>query len=107
CGVSSGDLQDRYLPPFPYTSLFRSITDADGPLSGVNVLLKNSARGSISDLEGQYSVRAATNDTLVFTYLGYKPIEVPVGSSSTRSEEHTSELQSRENIVCRLLLEKK
>src|SRR5690606_41258616 len=28
-------------------------------------------------------------------------------TSSTRSEEHTSELQSRENLVCRLLLEKK
>src|SRR5207302_11373568 len=30
-----------------------------------------------------------------------------VGKSSLRSEEHTSELQSRENLVCRLLLEKK
>src|SRR5690606_41973274 len=29
------------------------------------------------------------------------------GPESTRSEEHTSELQSRENLVCRLLLEKK
>src|SRR5436309_11377157 len=29
------------------------------------------------------------------------------GRSATRSEEHTSELQSRENLVCRLLLEKK
>src|SRR5690606_41457506 len=29
------------------------------------------------------------------------------GTSSDRSEEHTSELQSRENLVCRLLLEKK
>src|SRR5690606_5464261 len=29
------------------------------------------------------------------------------GSTETRSEEHTSELQSRENLVCRLLLEKK
>src|SRR5690606_40286307 len=28
-------------------------------------------------------------------------------ATSTRSEEHTSELQSRENLVCRLLLEKK
>src|SRR5690606_39579084 len=34
-----------------------------------------------------------------------RPFE-PVGST-TRSEEHTSELQSRENLVCRLLLEKK
>src|SRR5207302_8621331 len=30
---------------------------------------------------------------------------VPVGASAQRSEEHTSELQSRENVVCRLLLE--
>src|SRR5690606_42059475 len=30
-----------------------------------------------------------------------------VGASTARSEEHTSELQSRENLVCRLLLEKK
>src|SRR5690606_41426698 len=29
------------------------------------------------------------------------------GTTSSRSEEHTSELQSRENLVCRLLLEKK
>src|SRR5690606_42105505 len=33
-------------------------------------------------------------------------VEVP-GESCPRSEEHTSELQSRENLVCRLLLEKK
>src|SRR5690606_40714696 len=31
----------------------------------------------------------------------------PGSSTSSRSEEHTSELQSRENLVCRLLLEKK
>src|SRR5690606_4797268 len=31
----------------------------------------------------------------------------PPGPKVTRSEEHTSELQSRENLVCRLLLEKK
>src|SRR5690606_39877136 len=34
-------------------------------------------------------------------------LEVAVGIRHTRSEEHTSELQSRENLVCRLLLEKK
>src|SRR5690606_40192777 len=34
-----------------------------------------------------------------------RPVAMP--QSVTRSEEHTSELQSRENLVCRLLLEKK
>src|SRR5690606_40111756 len=35
------------------------------------------------------------------------PFTDPTGSTALRSEEHTSELQSRENLVCRLLLEKK
>src|SRR5690606_41675755 len=35
------------------------------------------------------------------------PMTCPATSASRRSEEHTSELQSRENLVCRLLLEKK
>src|SRR2546430_3701336 len=37
-----------------------------------------------------------------------KPLPLPgVGASKLRSEEHTSELQSQSNLVCRLLLEKK
>src|SRR2546427_7702990 len=36
-----------------------------------------------------------------------KPLAAAPGSSSHRSEEHTSELQSQSNLVCRLLLEKK
>src|SRR5690606_41090127 len=41
---------------------------------------------------------------------GHRPGDMPssdCNSLSARSEEHTSELQSRENLVCRLLLEKK
>src|SRR5438270_2666545 len=35
------------------------------------------------------------------------PLGQPIGALSPRSEEHTSELQSQSNLVCRLLLEKK
>src|SRR5690606_39331023 len=38
---------------------------------------------------------------------GHLKLRVDCGQGGTRSEEHTSELQSRENLVCRLLLEKK
>src|SRR5690606_41721479 len=41
------------------------------------------------------------------TYLRASSTIQRTGRSSSRSEEHTSELQSRENLVCRLLLEKK
>src|SRR5690606_39789345 len=39
--------------------------------------------------------------------LGYEVATASDGREALRSEEHTSELQSRENLVCRLLLEKK
>jgi TonB-linked SusC/RagA family outer membrane protein len=65
----------------PQKTISGIITSGAAPLSGVNVLVKNSARGSISDLEGRYSVSASANDTLVFTYLGYKTQEVAVGSA--------------------------
>src|SRR5690606_40340606 len=38
---------------------------------------------------------------------GDRPVLLRLASAAGRSEEHTSELQSRENLVCRLLLEKK
>lgn len=66
----------------PLKTISGTITDTDGPLSGVNVLVKHTARGSISDLEGRYSVTASPNDTLLFTYVGYKTQEVSVGSLS-------------------------
>ncbi len=65
----------------PFKNVSGIITDGADPLSGVNVLVKNTVRGSISDLGGRYSIRASANDTLVFTYIGYKLREVAVGSA--------------------------
>src|SRR3712207_7203461 len=73
---------------FPYTTLFRS---SSGVILGANA----SMRGFfiINQPVGKYVIG---NRPLVF---GVKKLE--------RSEEHTSELQSRQYLVCRLLLEKK
>src|SRR5690606_40903604 len=62
-----------------------------------------------TDKDGRFSIRASVNDTLVLTSLFYEEQTEIVTNTSfeDRSEEHTSELQSRENLVCRLLLEKK
>src|SRR5258707_10362676 len=71
---------------FPYTTLFRSHVPASGPPP---VMLT----------PGVLQVPAERIKELVAA------LEVPFDSS--RSEEHTSELQSRQYLVCRLLLEKK
>ena len=75
------------------------ITDSGGPLSGVNVLVKNSVRGSISDLEGRYSVAASLNDTLVFTYVGYKLREMAVGPFSIMNVVMEVDAQALDAVV--------
>src|SRR5260370_3098540 len=78
---------------FPYTTLFRSldVLRAKIGLTGTKEGCGEGECGSCSVL---------MNGELVNSCL------VPVRHSSGRSEEHTSELQSHLNLVCRLLLEK-
>src|SRR3712207_9492564 len=76
---------------FPYTTLFRSATTA----SPTQIAQIRTARPSIS---------AACDATAATSIAG--PMDGATGNPS-RSEEHTSELQSRQYLVCRLLLEKK
>src|SRR3712207_7686606 len=76
---------------FPYTTLFRSVRLADARSLGALLLERNQA------------LRAAVLDVQhVVTLLSYLS-----ALADRRSEEHTSELQSRQYLVCRLLLEKK
>lgn len=58
------------------------ITDANGPLGGVNILIKNTSRGTQSDMDGHYEITANNTDTLVFSYLGYKLQEIAVGNQT-------------------------
>src|SRR2546422_1830506 len=83
---------------FPYTTLFRSIF--------VNNLCETPAQLAerVPFLLERYS-----QPVLVETYLPGPEFTVAIlgNNGDVRSEEHTSELQSRLHLVCRLLLEKK
>src|SRR5690606_41098192 len=81
---------------FPYTTLFRSGRDLRRGRRRVRAV-RDGRRADDGDR------RAAQGEDRV--RLGQQPAGQPCGGR--RSEEHTSELQSRENLVCRLLLEKK
>ena len=52
--------------------------DAGGTIPGVSVTVKATNRGTITNIEGTYSVSASPNATLVFSFLGYVSQEVPV-----------------------------
>lgn len=52
------------------------VLDADGlPMIGVSVVEKGTTNGTVTGLEGDFSLSAPTNSTLVFFYIGYKSIE--------------------------------
>jgi len=59
------------------------VTDKDGTLPGVSVLIKGTTRGGETDYDGNFSVKANIGDVLVISYLGYETIEFTV-SKTTR-----------------------
>src|SRR2546428_7500589 len=75
---------------FPYTTLFRSHRRADQASQNIHLIWEIRCRGELREGRNT-SARLAS----------------PPVSRIPRSEEHTSELQSRSDLVCRLLLEKK
>src|SRR3712207_8075106 len=81
---------------FPYTTLFRSET-------GDRIEVDTSRRG----LRERFAAAERAEREAVASELRRLRVDHTVLSTDDRSEEHTSELQSRQYLVCRLLLEKK
>src|SRR3712207_8186308 len=87
---------------FPYTTLFRSRVGRDAPVAQK---VEPAAVGSDPDVARAVFVDGL-NDVVRETLARRVGRELLV-AQLMRSEEHTSELQSRQYLVCRLLLEKK
>lgn len=61
-----------------------TVKDNEGPLPGVNVVVKGTTFGTITDLNGNYSLIVPyENKELVFSFIGYKQVEQPVISEVT------------------------
>src|SRR5438093_7693786 len=83
---------------FPYTTLFRSADDTEGLIDHIRAIEPVVVACVFEEIEPE----------LTRISLRSKSEKVNVNEiASMRSEEHTSELQSLTNLVCRLLLEKK
>lgn len=76
------------------------VTSSDGvPIPSVNVLIKNTTKGVITDFDGNYSIAAKLNDVLVFSYIGMKPKEIVIGTTNTINVVLEDSAESLEEVV--------
>jgi len=59
------------------------VDDTGESLIGVNILVKGTSTGTITDLDGKYSIDAPADASLLFSYTGYKDQEIVVGNRTT------------------------
>ena len=55
------------------------VTDESGPLPGANIVIQGTTIGTVTDLEGKYSIEVNSDDLLEFSYVGYVTQKVKVG----------------------------
>ena len=66
-------------------SISGSVVDAESqtPLIGANVLIEGTNKGTVTDFDGKYTIKAKVGDVLIVTYLGYEASRITVGNSTT------------------------
>ncbi|GGD38304.1 TonB-dependent receptor plug domain-containing protein [Muriicola marianensis] len=82
---------------FAQQTITGKVVDQDGtPLVGVNIVEKGTANGTTTDFDGNYSIRAAANGSLVFSYIGFETYEEEVSGRTVIDVVLTEGLQLSE-----------
>ena len=76
------------------------VSDDMGPLIGVNVLVKGTSNGCITDLDGNFTLTTTeANPVLVFSYIGYKSQEISATGSASINVLMQNDTQMIEEVV--------
>lgn len=75
------------------------VDDSNEPIPGASVLVKGTATGVAADLDGNYSISAPANATLVFSFIGYTPQEVVIGNRSQINVTLSQDLSDLDEVV--------
>lgn len=82
--------------------------DANMPLIGANVVVKGTTNGTVTDLDGKYSLDVNPSDVLVFSYLGMETKNEPVNNRSVINVDMRADSQKiNEVVVTAMGLERK
>ncbi len=81
-------------------SVSGTVSDGTGPLPGASILVKGTTNGTQSDFDGKYSIDNIGSDAvLVFSYIGFKTVEVPVEGRSNVNVALEEDAQALQEVV--------
>ena len=88
---SKVDNQENVVPDFQVSG---TVVDEQGrPKAGVSILVPNTTYGAITDIDGHFSLKAVKGGNLLFSFIGYKSMKVPVSATmSVRMEQEVINL---------------
>jgi len=77
-----------------------NVTDKSGSgVPGVSILVKGTTQGGITDINGDYTIKAAPDAVLVFSFIGYKTVELPVEGRTIIDVQMEEEAIGMEEVV--------
>ncbi len=82
-------------------SLIKGVVKADDgtELPGVNIMIKGSSKGVITDMKGAYSISATKDQTLIFSYIGFLDQEVPIGNQTKIDIQLQADVKALDEVV--------
>lgn len=77
-----------------------SVKDTNGePLIGVSIMVKGATTGTITDMDGQFTLSAPENATLVFSYIGYSSLEVKIAGRTNLDIVLREDTQALDEVI--------
>ncbi|WP_298537477.1 TonB-dependent receptor [uncultured Algibacter sp.] len=76
-----------------------AVTSDGIPLPGVNIVIKGTTTGVVTDFDGLYEIEVSPSGTLVYSYIGYITLEKPVGNKSTINVSLQEDLAQLDEVV--------
>lgn len=70
-----------------------------GKLTGVSVFTKGTRKGTVTDRNGNFSIKAFSGDTIIFSFVGFNPLQVRVGKQNVLEVSMAPEVQELEEVV--------
>ncbi|MCC9063538.1 SusC/RagA family TonB-linked outer membrane protein [Flavobacterium piscisymbiosum] len=81
------------------TKVSGTVSDSNGPIPGVNIIVKGSNINTVSNFDGTYSINAPSSGILVYSFIGYKAKEIAIANKSKIDVVLEEDLNNLKEVV--------